>query len=196
MITDRIRHLHSELDIMVFLSFDKIIIIIIILCVCCYTLYTVYFINISHVQRIWKQKSLRWRLLYIFCFSSFLIVGVKRVTWPPEHEYIARAASITRQSPALQPQVSKSNDTPTRIFLCVYFWLRERRDFSSTRSATTLRFYILYGVCEFYKIHVYHTVQAAFNAIGNAFSTREKRRRKKKQNHVYIVIFVVGFVFF
>lgn len=34
------------------------------------------------------------------------ILGVKRVTWPPEHEYQARAASVTRQSPGFQPRQS------------------------------------------------------------------------------------------
>ncbi|XP_055315458.1 putative mediator of RNA polymerase II transcription subunit 26 isoform X2 [Sitodiplosis mosellana] len=38
--------------------------------------------------------------------------GVKRVTWPPEHEYQARAASLTRQSPGLQPQHRQPSPHP------------------------------------------------------------------------------------
>lgn len=40
------------------------------------------------------------------------IGGVKRVTWPPEHEYQARAASLTRQSPAFQPQYRQPSPHP------------------------------------------------------------------------------------
>jgi len=40
------------------------------------------------------------------------IGGVKRVTWPPEHEYQARAASQTRQSPAIQPQYRQPSPHP------------------------------------------------------------------------------------
>ncbi|XP_031620161.1 putative mediator of RNA polymerase II transcription subunit 26 isoform X3 [Contarinia nasturtii] len=38
--------------------------------------------------------------------------GVKRVTWPPEHEYQARASSQTRQSPAFQPQHRQPSPHP------------------------------------------------------------------------------------
>lgn len=38
--------------------------------------------------------------------------GIKRVTWPPEHEYQARASSQTRQSPAYQSQHRQPSPHP------------------------------------------------------------------------------------
>lgn len=43
--------------------------------------------------------------LFISLFFRSHLIGVKRVTWPPENEYNARA-SQQRQSPALNPQVN------------------------------------------------------------------------------------------
>lgn len=62
-----------------------------------------------------KRQTILLLLINLFLLYDFIskfiylyvFVGVKRVTWPPEHEYQARAASVTRQSPAFQPQVSE-----------------------------------------------------------------------------------------
>lgn len=57
-----------------------------------------------------SHKILKTLISLCFCL---IFLEVKRVTWPPEHEYQARAASLTRQSPAFQSQVSTL--TRTRV---------------------------------------------------------------------------------
>lgn len=105
--------------------------------------FIIYFITFRyHFQKIWKSKVdfgfhlFSFLFLFHFILMLFIVidlfVGVKRVIWPPESS--SRSTSITRQSPALQSQVSHSNDTPTqkcvRFFLFYLFWLR---DFSTFR---------------------------------------------------------------
>lgn len=58
-------------------------------------------INFSQPTNLFVSHS----VLNLNFFFLCIISGVKRVTWPPEHEYQARSASQTRQSPAIQPQV-------------------------------------------------------------------------------------------
>lgn len=127
--------------------------------------------------------DLKMMSLMIFCyfFHSFffldLIVGVKRVTWPPEHEYIARAASITRQSPALQPQVSKSNMLLLRAYkyICirVYFWLKER--FFNSQ----------YYYAPFAFVRASHAIHKLLLTLLGMHSQPKQKRIESETNHVY-----------
>lgn len=87
------------------------------------------------------------KFIYLYVF-----VGVKRVTWPPEHEYQARAASVTRQSPGFQPQVSEhmhifktvSFSSSGRVLVsikCQLFWNRMHSYWNTNDFLNLLKYF-------------------------------------------------------
>lgn len=107
-----------------------------------------------------KRQTILLLLINLFLFNAFIskfiylyvFVGVKRVTWPPEHEYQARAASVTRQSPASQSQVSEhmhifenmSFSSSERVFVsikCTHFWNRMHSFWNTNDFLNLLKYF-------------------------------------------------------
>lgn len=107
-----------------------------------------------------KRQTILLLLINLFLFNAFIskfiylyvFVGVKRVTWPPEHEYQARAASVTRQSPASQSQVSEhmhifetiSFSSSGRVLVsikCTHFWNRMHSYWNTNDFLNLLKYF-------------------------------------------------------